>query len=232
MQMTMGRDDALYVTEAAGSVMRVDLTDKSKRQVATGLAVPKGIAQTPWGSFVVMEVAARHLTELDPATGGRRTVAANLPVSMPDDPKMPPVSAATGMAVDAEGNVYFSADQNAGTRCARSADDCESGHARSFQRTHRKSVGPPEDRQICTAGGSAHDGRPSTKLWTLISASRVSAGSWHRDPGCPAAQEIEIDALVGLGHGVQEELQVAAGRGRPGDRLERRPPGQFFGGYQ
>lgn len=102
-----------YVTEAAGSVTRVDLADSSTRQVASGLAVPKGIAQTPWGSFVVMELGARRLTELDPANGGRRTVAANLPISMPQDPGMPPVSAATGMAVDAQGNVYFSADQNA-----------------------------------------------------------------------------------------------------------------------
>jgi sugar lactone lactonase YvrE len=105
--MTLGRDGALYVTEAAGSLTRVDLADGSKSNVASGLALPKGVAQTPWGSFVVLEVAARRLTEIDPGTGVRRTVAANLPVGLysPGPPGIP-----TGVAVDAHGNVYFSAD--------------------------------------------------------------------------------------------------------------------------
>jgi sugar lactone lactonase YvrE len=70
------------------------------------------VAQTPWGSVVVMEVAAKRLTEIDLATGERRTVAANLPVNMKFRPPTPPLLA-PGMAVDAQGNVYFGTDQNA-----------------------------------------------------------------------------------------------------------------------
>jgi sugar lactone lactonase YvrE len=110
VKMTLGRDGALYVTEAAGSLTRIDLADGSKSVVASGLASPKGVAQTPWGSFVVLEVAARRLTEIDPATGARSTVAADLPVGLAAPPGSPGVP--TGVAVDARGNVYFSADRN------------------------------------------------------------------------------------------------------------------------
>ena len=112
MQMMLGTDGALYFTEFAGTLTRLNLADKSRTTLASDLAVPKAVAQTPWGSVVVMEVAAKRLTEIDLATGERRTVAANLPVNMKFMPPTPPLLA-PGMAVDAQGNVYFGTDQNA-----------------------------------------------------------------------------------------------------------------------
>ena len=112
VQMTLGRDGALYVTEAAGKLTRIDLATGAKTEIASGLAMPEGVAQTPWGSFIVAETAAARLTEIDPATGARRTVAANLPIGMPAGPGMPPPYVVTGVAVGADGTVYFSADKN------------------------------------------------------------------------------------------------------------------------
>jgi sugar lactone lactonase YvrE len=112
VQMTLGRDGALYVTEAAGTLTRIQLADGAKSAVASGLALPEGVAQTPWGSFVVAEAAARRLTEIDPATGQRRTVADNLPIGLPAGPAMPPPYVATGVTVDDAGNLYFSANRN------------------------------------------------------------------------------------------------------------------------
>jgi sugar lactone lactonase YvrE len=112
MQMTLSTDGDLYFTEFAGTLTRLNLADKSKATLATDLVAPKGLAQTPWGSVVVMEVAARRLTEIDLATGERRTVAANLPVSAKFQPPTPPLFA-PGVAVDGEGNVYYGTDQNA-----------------------------------------------------------------------------------------------------------------------
>jgi hypothetical protein len=59
-----------------------------------------------------MEVAAKRLTEIDLATGERRTVAANLPVNGKFAPPNAPLMA-PGLAVDAQGNVYYGTDQNA-----------------------------------------------------------------------------------------------------------------------
>ena len=112
VQMVLGRDGALYVTEAAGKLTRVDLGSGAKTEVAGGLAMPEGVAQTPWGSFVVAETAAGRLTEIDPVTGTRRTIASNLPIGMPAGPGMPPPYVVTGVAVGADGTVYFSADKN------------------------------------------------------------------------------------------------------------------------
>jgi sugar lactone lactonase YvrE len=112
VQMTLGKDGALYVTEAAGKLTRINLADGSKSEVAAGLALPEGVAQTPWGTFIVAEAAARKLTEIDPGNGQRRTVADNLQIGLAGGPGMPPPYVATGVAVDASGNVYFSANRN------------------------------------------------------------------------------------------------------------------------
>ena len=112
VQMTLGRDGALYVTEAVGKLTRIDLATGAKTEIANGLALPEGVAQTPWGSFIVAETAAARLTEIDPSNGTRRTVAANLPIGMPAGPGMPPPYVVTGVAVSADGTVYFSADKN------------------------------------------------------------------------------------------------------------------------
>ena len=112
VQMTLGRDGALYVTEAAGKLTRIDLASGAKTEVASGLALPEGVAQTPWGTFIVAEAAAGRLTEIDPASGTRRSVAENLPIGLAAGPGMPPPYVVTGVAVGADGTVYFSADKN------------------------------------------------------------------------------------------------------------------------
>lgn len=112
VQMVIGKDGALYVTEAVGKLTRVNMADGSKTTVAEGLALPEGLAQTPWGSFIVAETAARRLTEIDPANGSRRTVAENLQIGLPGGPGMPPPYVITGVAAGADGTVYVTADRN------------------------------------------------------------------------------------------------------------------------
>jgi sugar lactone lactonase YvrE len=112
VQMALARDGALYVTEAAGKLTRIDLASGAKTEVASGLALPEGVAQTPWGSFIVAEAAAGQLTEIDPVGGTRRTVAAKLPIGLAGSPGMPPPYVVTGVAVGADGSVYFSANKN------------------------------------------------------------------------------------------------------------------------
>jgi streptogramin lyase len=112
VQMVLGRDGAVYVTEAAGKLTRINLADGSKTTVAADLALPEGLAQTPWGTFIVAESAAQRLTEIDPANGTRRSVAEKLPIGLAAGPGMPPPYVPTGVAVGTDGAVYFSADLN------------------------------------------------------------------------------------------------------------------------
>ncbi|PLC01989.1 hypothetical protein CY658_28675 [Variovorax sp. RO1] len=113
VQLVVGQDGALYVTEAAGKLLRIPLDASAPlRTVADGLALPEGLAQTPWGSFIVAESAARRLVEIDPATGTRRTVAENLPIGLAAGPGLPPPYVVTGVAVGRDGTVYVSADKN------------------------------------------------------------------------------------------------------------------------
>ena len=112
VQMTLGRDGAIYVTEAAGNLTRISLADASKTVVASKLALPEGVAQTPWGTFIVAEAAARRLVEINPVDGTRRTVAENLPIGLEAGPGLPPPYVPTGVAVGADGTIYMSADRN------------------------------------------------------------------------------------------------------------------------
>ncbi len=113
LQMVIGKDGALYVTEAAGKLIRVNMADGGKSTVAEGLALPEGLAQTPWGSFIVAESAAARLVEIDPANGSRRTVAENLPIGLTGGPGLP-TYVMTGVAVGGDGTIYVTADQNNG----------------------------------------------------------------------------------------------------------------------
>jgi streptogramin lyase len=113
VQMIIGQDGALYVTEAAGKLTRIPLDASAPlRAIAEGLALPEGLAQTPWGSFIVAESAARRLVEIDPASGSRRTVAENLPIGLAAGPGLPPPYVVTGVAVGGDGTIYVAADRN------------------------------------------------------------------------------------------------------------------------
>ena len=113
VQMIVGRDGALYVTEAAGKLTRIPLDASAPlRAVAEGLALPEGVAETPWGSSIVAESAARRLVEIDPVNGSRRTVAENLPIGLAAGPGLPPPYVVTGVAVGSDGTIYMAADRN------------------------------------------------------------------------------------------------------------------------
>ena len=112
VQMILGTDGHLYVTEAAGKLTRIDLATGAKSEVASGLTLPEGVAQTPWGSLIVAETAARRLVEIDPSNGSRRTVADNLPIGLEAGPGMPPPYVVTGLSVGPDGSIYMSADRN------------------------------------------------------------------------------------------------------------------------
>ena len=112
VQMVLGPDGQIYVTDLTGSLLRVPAAGGTPVAVAQGLNQPEGLAPTPWGTFIVAEVGAKRLVEINLADGSRRTVAENLPIGAPGLPGMPPANSPTGVAVGADGSVYVSADRN------------------------------------------------------------------------------------------------------------------------
>ncbi|WP_292933317.1 PQQ-binding-like beta-propeller repeat protein [Noviherbaspirillum sp.] len=112
VQLILARDGNLYVTVAAGKLIRINTKDWSKSVVAEGLKLPEGLAETPNGRLIIAEAAARQLTEIDPIGGTRRVIAGDLPIGFEGGAGMPPSYIPTGVAIDARGNVYFSADRN------------------------------------------------------------------------------------------------------------------------
>ncbi|MFT4268293.1 MAG: hypothetical protein QM586_13915, partial [Xenophilus sp.] len=114
VQMVLGRDGQVYVTDLGGSLLRVPAAGGTPVVVAQGLNQPEGLAETPWGTFIVAEVGAKRLTEVNLADGSRRTVADRLPIGVPPLPGGPPANAPTGVAVGGDGSVYFSSDMNNG----------------------------------------------------------------------------------------------------------------------
>jgi len=118
VQMALGvgaNAGTVFISEAAGNVVKVALADGAKTVIASGLALPEGLALTPWGSLVVAESAAGKLTEIDLSAapnGKRRTVADQLPIGLSAGPGMPPPYVPTGVSVAADGAIYFSADRN------------------------------------------------------------------------------------------------------------------------
>lgn len=114
VQMILGKDRQIYLTEAAGFLTRVNPDSGEIERVAEGLLMPEGLAQMANGDFVIAETAAQRLISLNTETGERKTLADNLPIGFPAGPGMPPSGIPTGVAVAADGTVYFSSDMDNG----------------------------------------------------------------------------------------------------------------------
>lgn len=114
VQMMLGKDGQIYLTEASGFLTRVNPDSGEVTRVAEGLLMPEGLAEMANGDFVIAETAAKRLIALNIETGERTTLADKLPIGFPAGPGMPPSGIPTGVAVDTDGTVYFSSDMDNG----------------------------------------------------------------------------------------------------------------------
>jgi sugar lactone lactonase YvrE len=118
MGVAMDADGSVYVAESgAGRV--VALAGGKARTVIDGLRQPEGIAVRD-GKLYVVDTLAKAVIEADLATGGRRTIASNLPVGAPPGVVFQqlggvgdmsgPMHTFTGLTLGAAGTVYVAGD--------------------------------------------------------------------------------------------------------------------------
>lgn len=110
IQMLVGRDGGVYVSESIGRITRVEPATGAKRVVADQLAGPESLAETPWGSLIVAEAQARRVTEIALRDGARRPVADNLPIGLAGMDGKVASALPTGLAIDREGTIFVSCD--------------------------------------------------------------------------------------------------------------------------
>lgn len=110
VQMALGQDGQIYLTEASGFLTRIDPESGEVSRVAKDLAMPEGLAQTADGQWIVAETAAKQISKIDLKTGQRSVLGKDLPIGLEATPGMPPSGIPTGIAVDQKGTVYFGSD--------------------------------------------------------------------------------------------------------------------------
>ena len=108
-------EDDLWVADWATGIVWQLVADGATltppRPVTFGLEGPEGLAVDRDGTLLVVEVNAQRLTRIDPVSGATSPVAGGLRVGLPPSPTYLPYSWFSGVAVDAAGTIYVTADE-------------------------------------------------------------------------------------------------------------------------
>jgi sugar lactone lactonase YvrE len=129
MGVAIGDDGACYVAEMGrGRVLKV--AGGRTETLVDGLRQPEGLAFSR-GTLFVIDVLSKELLAIDPATGRRSIVAANLPVGAPPGvvPKLlgavgtlaGPMPHFSGLAVGTDGTLYVAGDAEGSVLAIRPA---------------------------------------------------------------------------------------------------------------
>jgi len=109
--LAVAGDLQLYVGEYdGGRIWKIDLAGGARQLVTDGLDRPEGLALTPDGRLLVAETGTRRLLRIEPGSGVVDVVADNLAIGLEGGDDLPRPFIPTGVAVDAGGNIYISAD--------------------------------------------------------------------------------------------------------------------------
>jgi sugar lactone lactonase YvrE len=118
MGVAVAGDGTVYVSECFGGRV-VKLAGGKAETVVDGLQQPQGIMLLG-GKLYIVDALAKQLVEYDLASGGRKTIAGNLPVGAPPgvtpkflgaiQPLSGPMGPFAGITAGADGTIYVSAD--------------------------------------------------------------------------------------------------------------------------
>jgi len=115
------RDGKLWVVDWASGVLwqiaEAGASLSPPRIVTYGLSFPEGLAVESDGNLLVVEIGARRVVRVNPATGARAVLVDNLELGMPAVPGLAPTCYFNGVAVGPSGTIYVTGD--AGTQVYR-----------------------------------------------------------------------------------------------------------------
>lgn len=101
----------LYVSEhLGGRLTRINIENGERSIVAEGLSAPEGFDIAPDGSLVIAEVGAKQISTINPETGKKTIIRGDLPIGFDAPESVPSLFIPTGVAVAANGDIYFSSD--------------------------------------------------------------------------------------------------------------------------
>jgi len=106
--------ETFYVTTSGGRVLSVARGEWTERSLARGLARPEGIDVAPDGRLMVVESGAGRILAIEPGDHQPRVIAEGLPTGLPALPGATPTGVFSGIAVTAEGDIYYTADVEGG----------------------------------------------------------------------------------------------------------------------
>ncbi len=111
--LAMAADGRWYITEAdAGRLVSIDPATGDRTVIVDRLDQPEGLAVLTDGRIAVAEVGRRRLFIIAPISGDMDIVAEDLPIGAVFTRAPAPVYLPTGVAADADGNLYVSCDRD------------------------------------------------------------------------------------------------------------------------
>jgi sugar lactone lactonase YvrE len=110
--LAKGPGNTVYVTETlAGRLISVDLGSGAVTELVTDLSEPEGLAVMRDGRVAVAEVGNERMIAVDPSSRVVEVLRDQLPIGLAlTATPVPLIVIPTGVAVDAEGNIYFTSD--------------------------------------------------------------------------------------------------------------------------
>jgi len=109
--MVLANDGFVYVSEREGGrILRINAQTGEHATIAEGLSAPEGFDFAPDGRIVVAEVGAQRISAIDIESGKSTTIMSGLPIGFDAPDGAPAIFIPTGIAVDADGDIYYSSD--------------------------------------------------------------------------------------------------------------------------